>query len=144
MLPEEETINSILQPIIGPWYESLENPQKAQEQVLHDLVKKYGNTDYGNNHNALQVGGIADYRANFPIIDYKRLMPYLAQAREGNYKAILPEPPECWVMTRGSTGKAKVLPATQTHLKQIFTCGARALINYALRKKNFEIFTGEY
>jgi hypothetical protein len=46
-------------------------------------------------------------------------------------------------MTRGSTGKAKVLPATQTHLKQVFTCGARALINYALRKKNFEVFTGE-
>jgi hypothetical protein len=68
--------------------------------------------------------------------------PYFAQVKEGNYKAILPEPPECWVMTRGSTGKSKVLPATQTHLKQIFTCGARGLINYALRRKNFEVFTG--
>jgi hypothetical protein len=46
-------------------------------------------------------------------------------------------------MTRGSTGRAKVLPATQAHLKQIFTCGARALINYALRQKNFEVFTGD-
>jgi hypothetical protein len=63
--------------------------------------------------------------------------------KEGNYNVILAEPPECWVMTRGSTGRAKVLPATQTHLKQIFTCGARALINYALRKKSFEVFTGD-
>ena len=70
------------------------------------------------------------------------LLPYLTQAKEGNYKAILPEPPDCWVMTRGSTGHSKVLPATQTHLKQIFSCGARAIINYALRTKNFEIFTG--
>jgi hypothetical protein len=142
MLPEDDSL-SILRPIINPWYESLENPQKAQEQVLYDLLKKYGTTDYGNSHNALQIAGITDYQKNFPIIDYKRLMPYLTQAKEGNYKAILPEPPECWVMTRGSTGKAKVLPATQTHLKQIFTCGARALINYALRKKNFEVFTGD-
>jgi hypothetical protein len=142
MLPEDDSL-SILRPIISPWYESLENPQKTQEHTLYDLVKKYGTTDYGNSHNALQIAGITDYQKNFPIIDYKRLMPYLAQAREGNYKAILPEPPECWVMTRGSTGKAKVLPATQTHLKQIFTCGARALINYALRKKNFEVFTGD-
>jgi hypothetical protein len=142
MLTEDEGINSILRPIISPWYESLENPQKAQEQVLYDLVKKYGNTDYGNSHNALKVTGITDYRTNFPIIDYKALLPYLAQAKEGNYKAILPEPPECWVMTRGSTGKSKVLPATPTHLKQIFTCGARALVHYALRKKNFEVFTG--
>jgi hypothetical protein len=143
MMPDEDSLNSILQPIIDPWYESLKNPQKAQEQVLYDLVKKYGNTDYGSSHNALQVAGIADYRANFPIIDYKGLLPYFAKAKEGNYKALLPEPPECWVMTRGSTGRAKVLPATQTHLKQIFTCGARALINYALRKKNFEVFTGD-
>jgi hypothetical protein len=28
-------------------------------------------------------------------------------------------------------------------LKQIFSCGARAIINYALRKKNFEVFTGD-
>ena len=105
MLTEDESINSLLRPIISPWYESLENPQKTQEQVLYDLLKKYGNTDYGNSHNPLKVSGIADYRDNFPIIDYKGLLPYLAQAKEGNYKAILPEPPECWVMTRGSTGK---------------------------------------
>jgi hypothetical protein len=143
MLPEEDAINSILQPIISPWYESLKNPQKAQERILCDLLKKYAITDYGNRHNALQIAGTDDYQKSFPIIDYKGLTPYLTQATEGNYKAILPEPPQCWVMTRGSTGKAKVLPATQTHLKQIFTCGARALINYALRKKNLEIFTGD-
>jgi hypothetical protein len=143
MMPDEDSLNSILQPIIGPWYESLENPQKAQEKVLYDLLKKYSITDYGNSHGAPQIGGIPDYQANFPVIDYKGLLPYLSQVKEGNYKAILPEPPECWVMTRGSTGRAKVLPATQAHLKQIFTCGARALINYALRLKNFEVFTGD-
>ena len=143
MMPDEDSLNSILQPIIGPWYESLENPQKEQERVLSDLLKKYSITDYGNSHGASQIGGIPDYQANFPIIDYKGLLPYLSQVKEGNYKAILPEPPECWVMTRGSTGRAKVLPVTPTHLKQIFTCGARALINYALRKKNFEVFTGD-
>jgi len=142
MLPEAESVNSVLKPIIGPWYESLENPQKAQEQVLYDLLKKYGSTDYGKNHNALQISGAAEYQASFPIINYNGLLPYLVQAKTGNYQAILPEPPDCWVMTRGSTGKAKVLPATQTHLKQIFTCGARALVHYAMRKENFDVFMG--
>ncbi len=143
MMPDEDTISSVLKPIIDPWYESLENPQKAQERVLYDLLKKYSITDYGNSHDASQIGGISDFQAHFPITDYKGLLLYLSQVKEGNYKVILPEPPECWVMTRGSTGRAKVLPATQTHLKQIFTCGARALINYALRQKNFEVFTGD-
>jgi hypothetical protein len=142
MLPEDEAIRGILEPIIGPWYESLANPQKAQEQVLYDLLKKYGATEYGDSHDALKVVSIPDYQRNFPIIDYKELLPYLAKVQQGNYQAILPEPPETWVMTRGSTGKSKVLPATQTHLKQIFTCGARALIHYALRTKDFDVFTG--
>ena len=81
-------------------------------------------------------------KTQFPIVDYKALSPYLSKVQEGHYKALLSEPPECWVMTRGSTGHAKVLPATQTHLKQIFTCGARALVNYALKRKNFDVFTG--
>ena len=142
MLPEDESIRSILQPIIGPWYESLENPQRAQDQVLYDLVKKYGSTEYGHAHNALRVNGVSDYQRYFPVIDYQGLLPFLSKVQQGNYQAILPEPPVAWVMTRGSTGKSKVLPATQTHLKQIFTCGARALIHYALRTKNFDVFTG--
>ena len=141
MLPQDDSL-SILRPIIGPWYESLENPQKAQERVLSDLVKEYAKTEYGQSHRAPEITGIPDYQASFPVIDYKGLTPYLTQVKEGNYQAILPEPAVSWVMTRGSTGKSKVMPATQTHLKQIFTCGARALINHALRKKNFEVFTG--
>jgi hypothetical protein len=142
MLPEDESIRSMLEPIIGPWYESIADPHKAQEQVLYELLKKYGATKYGETHNALQTTGIQDYQNRFPIIDYKGLLPYLGKVQQGDYQAILPEPPETWVMTRGSTGKSKVLPATQTHLKQIFTCGARALIHYALRTKNFDVFTG--
>jgi hypothetical protein len=141
MMPKRDDLG-ILEPIIGSWYTSLENPQKAQEQVLQDLLKKYALSDYGKKHGAQETADIADYQAKFPIINYQGLLPYMAQVQKGDYQAFLPEPPECWVMTRGSTGKSKVLPATQTHLKQIFTCGARGLINYALRKQNFDVFTG--
>ena len=142
MLPEDDNVSSILRPIIGSWYDSLENPKGIQEQVLYDLLKKYGSTDYGKEHGASEIAEVADYQSKFPIINYSGLLPYMAQAQKGNYKALLPEPPECWVMTRGSTGKSKVLPATPTHLKQIFTCGARGLVNFALRKKNFDVFSG--
>jgi hypothetical protein len=143
MLPEDEAIRSILEPIIGPWYTSLENPHKAQEQVLYDLLKKYGATEYGDNHNALHTTGIKEYQHNFPVMNYEDLQPYLARVQMGNYQSILCEPAAAWVMTRGSTGRSsKVLPATETHLKQVFTCGARGLIHFALRTKNFDVFTG--
>lgn len=142
MLPEEDSINSILRPYIQPWYDSIGDPQKAQDQVLADLLAKYASTEYGTSHKAAQIKNIVDYQTNFPIINYSELIPYLKQVKERSYKAFLSEQPDTWVMTRGSTGKSKVLPATQTHLKQIYSCGARALINYATRKKNYEIFLG--
>jgi len=142
MFPEEDGLD-IFRPIIGSWYESLENPQESQRRVLSDLVKEYEKTRYGKSHHASEIEGVADFRANFPVIDYRGLNPYLAEVKKGDYTAILPEPLVCWVMTRGSTGPAKVLPATKTHLEQIFTCGARALINYVLRKKDFELLTGK-
>jgi hypothetical protein len=145
MLPENDYIdvNTILTSFVGPWYKSLENPAKAQESTLFDLLKKYETTDYGRNHNAQRIKTIADYQANFPIIDYKTMMPFLRQVQEGNYRVFLPEAPETWVMTRGSTGKqSKVLPATPTHLKQIYLCGARAILHFAMRKENFDVLTG--
>jgi len=132
----------IFQPIIGSWYESVKNPQEFQRRVLSELVKEYEKTRYGKSRHASEIAVIADFRANFPVIDYGGLNPYFAEVRDGDFTAILPEPPLCWVMTRGSTGSAKVFPATKTHLEQIFTCGARALVNHVLRKKDFELLTG--
>jgi hypothetical protein len=145
MMPQDDYIdvNTILKSFVAPWYESLENPAKAQETVLLDLLKKYGSTDYGVRCNAQKASSIAEYQKNFPIINYQTLLPYIRQIQEGNYKSFLNEAPETWVMTRGSTGKqSKVLPATSTHLKQIYLCGARAIIHFAMRKENFEVLTG--
>ena len=132
----------ILQSIISPWHDSLRNPEHYQGQVLTELVGQYAKSRYGVNHNASEVKDVADFRNSFPIIDYKGLSPYLAEIIRGNYSIFLPEPALHWVMTRGSTGAAKVLPATKTHMEQIFTCGARALVNYALRKQDFELLSG--
>ena len=142
MLPKDESILTILQPIVGPWYDSLENPQRAQEQVLRDLAKSYALTQYGMHHGASKISKIDDYQKQFPIVDYPHLAQYFGQVKDGNYRALLPEPPAAWVMTRGSTGRSKVIPVTQTHLKQVFTCGARAIVHYALHKQSFDVFVG--
>jgi hypothetical protein len=141
MIPEDDL--GIFQPILGPWYKSLKNPQDSQMQLLSNLIKQYERTDYGKNHHASEIKEITDFRASFPIINYKGLNPYLTEVNKGNDAVILPEPLLCWVMTRGSTGPAKVLPATKTHLEQILMCGARALLNHALRKNDFALLTGK-
>nr|MDO8135558.1 GH3 auxin-responsive promoter family protein [Candidatus Njordarchaeum guaymaensis] len=141
-MPWKRADLGIFQPIVAPWYDALKNPGDAQNHVLLELAKEYGKTRYGKNHHAPEVEDATGFRLNFPVIDYQALNPYLADVRKGDYSAILPEPLVCWVMTRGSTGRAKVLPATRKHLEQILTCGARALINYVVRKRDIDILDG--
>jgi len=132
-----------LKVIVNPWYESLKAPSESQQRLLLDLTKQYEKTQYGIDHRVHEVKCIEDLRKRFPTIDYKGLMPHLEAVRTKGYSVILPEPPLAWVMTRGSTGRSKILPATKTHLEQIFSCGARAFVNYALRKNDVEIMTGK-
>lgn len=131
------------QNIINPWYESLKNPDEVQRKVLLDLMQGYKKTRYGRSCHANEIKDVADFRRYFSIIGYKTLNPYFTDIMKGDYDSILSEPLVCWVMTRGSTGAAKVLPATETHLEQIFSCGARALLNYVLRKRDFAVLTGK-
>lgn len=132
-----------LKVLVNPWYESLKSTDETQQRVLQDLVKQYGKTEYGIQHRADEVQSPEDFRKRLPITNYKGLQSCLSDVIAGNYQSILSEPPLTWVMTRGSTGIAKVLPATKTHLEQIFSCGARAYINYALRKNDFDVLTGK-
>jgi len=143
MALEGEFNPSIFQSIVGPWNEAIKDTASAQRRVLTELLASYRKTKYGEDHYVSDTTTAGEYRRNFPTIDYKGLNPYLGEISKGNFAALLSEPPVCWVMTRGSTGPAKVLPATKTHLEQIFSCGARALINYALRKKDFQLLSGK-
>ncbi len=143
MYPSAKNGIDFLLKIVNPWYESLQNPQEAQQQVLESLIRGYAKTFYGKKHAALDVKGAADFRSHFPKINYKELSPYLEEVKRDNHAIILSEPPLCWVMTRGSTGNAKVFPVTKTHIEQIFMCGARALVNHALRKGDFQLLTGK-
>ena len=126
---------------VEPWYESLAQPRKAQEDVLRVLIRGYAKTEYG----ACRLRGGQDmegFRSSFPVVSYRDLRPYLDEVMRGNYQSLLPEPVVRWVMTRGTTGKPKFVPTTKTHLSQIWSVGARAIVNFALRHREFDVLQG--
>ena len=133
----------ILEFIVNPWHKALKNPAETQQKVLETLLEGYAKTGYGKSHSADQIKDGKLFRKKFPTINYESLSSYLEEVKVGNYSAILPEPPCCWVMTRGSTGKSKVLPVTNTHIEQIFMYGARAISNFAFRQKSLDVFSGK-
>ncbi len=141
-MSNENAYESVFSSLVQPWYQSLVNPEQTQKRVLDDLVKEYAKTRYGQDRHAYEVEDVDDFRKHFSTVGYRELNPYFVDVMKGDYASILPQPLLCWVMTRGSTGPAKVLPVTKKHIEQILTCGSRALINHALRSKNNDLFGG--
>jgi hypothetical protein len=127
--------------LLKPWYRGLEDPSEAQSRVLENLLRGYSRTQYGLDHWVNEIGDLEGYRGNFPELDYRTLVDFLEPEKRGEHGYFLSEPPEVWVMTRGSTGRPKILPATGTHLRQIFSCGARAFVNHLKRER--ELISGK-
>ncbi len=125
---------SFLAEFVDPWYKSLSDPAGGQEQALRNLLAGYARTEYGRQFGASSTGGVSDFQRRFPVTNYGRLAPYIERVKKGEYSALLPEPVSRWVMTRGTTGSPKLVPATETHLSLILLLGARAIVNFALRR----------
>ena len=125
-------LSGLLESFVGPWYESLKDPEKYQQEALTGLLNGYSGTDYGRSRGADSVGDVASFRRSFPEVSYSSLRPYLDRVRTGDYRALLPEPVARWVMTRGTTGRPKEIPTTETHLGLILAAGARAIVNFSL------------
>jgi hypothetical protein len=134
---------SFLKTFVDPWYWSMANPGEAEQSTLTGLVEGYAKTDYGKRFGADKVRTLADFQRSFPVANYQSLLPWLELVKQGRYAALLPERVQEWVMTRGTTGASKILPATKTHLDLILATGARALINFSLRRNDFEVIAGE-
>lgn len=124
----------LLETLVEPWYESLSHPDESQHGVLSALLGGYSKTEYGESVGAGSVGDVEAYRRAFPVASYSSLGPLLGRVRAGDYRALLPEPVARWVMTRGTTGQPKEIPATETHLGLILSAGARAIVNFGLKK----------
>lgn len=131
-----------LRTFLDGWYDALRDPEKAQGLLLQRLVHLYSETGYGEEHGVEGVKTLSDFRACFPVVAFKDLEPWIARVRSGDYRALLSEEPTGWVMTRGSTGPAKVMPMTQSHEDDILNCGARGFLNYAVQWRDAEVLNG--
>ena len=142
MQPSPQDMQARLQALVQPWYQSLANPAAAQEAVLKQFLAGYARTRYGQEHHAGQVGSIEEYRRAFPIVTYQDLEPLIQRTMAGETDLLLYEPPVGWAITRGTTrGESKFVPMTPTDLKMRVSA-ARAVVNYAVRAKDFAVFQG--
>jgi hypothetical protein len=133
----------MLEHMLKPWHESLADPAKAQEEVLHKLIQDYAKTGYGRQHGAENIATLDDYRKAFPVTPYEGgYKPLIERVMGGEVERLLWEEPIGWAITRGTTkGESKFIPMTPTDLGLRVSAG-RAVMNYVVSSKKFEILAG--
>ena len=132
----------LLGQMLKPWHDSLENPGKTQEGVLHNLLKDYARTDYGIQHGASNVSTLEDYRRAFPIATYDDYKPLIQRTMAGETQLLLCEEPVGWAITRGTTqGESKFIPMTPTDLRMRVSAG-RAMMNFVATTQRYDLFSG--
>ena len=75
--------------MVDPWHQSLKNPAAAQETVLQQLVKIYGQTEYGRSHAADRVDSYESYQKLFPVMTYEDYKPLLDRVMAGETSLLL-------------------------------------------------------
>jgi hypothetical protein len=142
MIIDEQTGPPMLQALLQPWHASVADPNKAQAQVLHNLLKDFARTEYGSSHGAAQVDTIEDFRRAFPIASYLEYKPLIERVMEGEVELLLCEEPVGWAITRGTTkGESKFIPMTPTDLRLRISAG-RAMMNFVASTRRYDLFSG--
>jgi hypothetical protein len=142
-MTSDQRAKSLVQGLLQPWHEAIDNPAKAQEKVLDRFLKIYAQTEYGEQHGASQVDSVEDYRRAFPIGTYDEYYkPLIQRVMEGEVDLLLNEEPVGWAITRGTTkNESKFIPMTQTDLMMRISAG-RAMMHYVAGNDRYDLFEG--
>jgi len=100
---DPQAMTGMLTAILQPWHDSVNDPAKAQQEVLHRLLKGYAQTDYGAQHGAAHIETVADYRRAFPVATSEDYKPVIERVMAGEVSLLLSEEPVGWAITRGTT-----------------------------------------
>jgi hypothetical protein len=133
----------MVQGLLQPWHDAVNDPAKAQKKVLDRFLRIYAQTEYGKQHGASQIDSIEDYRRAFPIGTYDgHYKPLIQQVMKGKVSLLLNEEPVGWAITRGTTqGESKFIPMTQTDLMMRISAG-RAMMHYVANNDRYDLLEG--
>lgn len=139
---DTQAVVELLKAFVQPWHEAVEDPAKAQREVLKRLLEGYAQTDYGAQHGAGQIETVEDYRRAFPVASYEDYKPLIQRVMAGETKLLLNEEPIGWAITRGTTkGESKFIPMTPTDMAMRINAG-RAMMNYVVSSGRYDLFQG--
>jgi GH3 auxin-responsive promoter len=100
------------------WRRLTTRVQAAQEEVLERVVRPNAATEFGREHGFGGVRSIDDYRRRVPIRSYDALAPWIDRIADGEARVLTAEPVKRFGVTSGTTAGSKLVPYTDSLLRE--------------------------
>lgn len=100
--------------------DSLDRPDRVQRDLLTEILRENGDTEYARRHDLAKVNSIDEYRRAVPIRTHEELMPWIERTIAGETGVLTADDPVVYFSSSGSTGREKHIPVTRTYMQRVF------------------------
>src|SRR6187551_2716111 len=97
---------------------STRHPAESQQRVLQRLLKNNARTAFGKKHGFDSTRTVADYQQRTPIQTFTGFSPWVDRIAAGEKAVLTGEPVVFFNKSSGTSGKPKLIPVTQTWIKE--------------------------
>ena len=97
----------------------LRNPREAQLGRLEAILAEVEGTAFGAAHGLRPGVGLGRFRELVPVRDYDGLREWMERVHEGKRRVLTKSPVRSLLKTSGTTGRAKLLPVTETYAREV-------------------------
>lgn len=111
-----------LQREVSAYWQSLDNCEATQEQLLMQMLRSNRTTEFGERYGFSAICSVRQYQEAVPLAEYRDFEPYMARIRAGEKSVLTAEPVLLLEPTGGSGGGSKLIPYTKG-LKRQFQRG---------------------
>jgi hypothetical protein len=106
------------------------NALKEQENIFTQIIQRGSDTQFGTDHDFVNIKSYEDFKQRVPVRDYEGLKIYFDRVVAGESNVLWPGRPRYFAKTSGTTSGVKYIPITSDSLPNHFGSARNALFHY--------------
>ena len=119
------------------------NPIETQNAVFKNLMEEAKDTQFGKDHDFVNIKSHSDFISRVPIRDYEDLKPYVERAVAGEPDILWKGKPLYFAKTSGTTSGAKYIPITKESMPTHIEAARNAILMYIADTGNVDFVNGK-
>ena len=118
-------------------------PVEIQEKVFRELISQAAETEFGKDHDFININNHKDFFKRVPVRDYEALKPYVEKVVAGEEDILWKGKPIYFAKTSGTTSGSKYIPITKESMPSHVEAARNAILMYIHETGNAKFVDGK-